>query len=107
MTINNPKPIGLRGDADALSGVNDDIKRELAFYNNVRENVMKGMQILVQANCPISRPDDFLAEMVKTDEQMVKVKSRLLKQQHKITKFEEKKSKIENKKFHKAIKNFT
>jgi len=43
MTINNPKPIGLRGDADALSGVNDDIKRELAFYNNVRENVMKGM----------------------------------------------------------------
>ena len=49
MTINNPNPIGLKGDADALIGVNDDIKRELAFYNNVRENVMKGMQILVQA----------------------------------------------------------
>jgi hypothetical protein len=36
------------------------------------------MQVLVQANCPISRPDDFLAEMLKTDEHMRKVKSRFL-----------------------------
>jgi rRNA-processing protein EBP2 len=65
---------------------------------------MKGMNILVQGKVPISRPDDFFAEMVKTDDHMAKVKGRLLKQQHKIQKFEEKKSKVENKKFHKAIK---
>ena len=40
MTINHSEPIGLKGDAEAMAGVNDDIKRELAFYNNVRENVM-------------------------------------------------------------------
>jgi rRNA-processing protein EBP2 len=68
---------------------------------------MKGMQILVQAKVPISRPDDFFAEMLKDDTHMAKVKSKLLKQQHKIQKFEEKKSKQENKKFHKAIKLFT
>jgi rRNA-processing protein EBP2 len=55
---------------------------------------------------PISRPDDFLAEMLKTDQHMVQVKSRLLKQQSKIKTFEEKKQRTENKKFHKALKDF-
>jgi len=63
----------------ALS-VHDDIKREIAFYNMTRENVKKGMDILIQAKVPIARPDDFFAEMLKTDEQMGKVKSRLMKQ---------------------------
>lgn len=29
--------------------INEDIKREIAFYNVTKENVMKGMKILVQA----------------------------------------------------------
>jgi hypothetical protein len=37
------------------------------------------MRFCVQANVPIERPDDFLAEMVKTDEHMRKVKANLLK----------------------------
>ena len=69
-----------------------------------RENVKKGMEILVQAKIPISRPDDFFAEMLKTDEHMAKVKSRLLQQSKKVASFEEKKQRFENKKFHKAIK---
>ena len=60
-------------------------------YNATRANVMKGMQFLVQSGVPISRPDDFLAEMYKTDEHMAKVKSRILQQQVKIKTFEEKK----------------
>lgn len=36
-------------------------------YNITRENVKKGMEILIQAKVPISRPDDFFAEMLKTD----------------------------------------
>ena len=67
---------------------------------------MKGMQFLVQSNVPISRPDDFFAEMLKTDTHMKNVKSRLLRQQVKIKTFEEKKQKAENKKFHKAIKEY-
>jgi rRNA-processing protein EBP2 len=72
--IANDKPLVV---PEALT-VHDDIKREIAFYNLTRENVMKGMQILVQAKIPISRPDDFFAEMLKSDEHMAKVKSRLL-----------------------------
>ena len=45
-----------------------------------RENVKKGMEILIQAKVPISRPDDFFAEMLKTDQHMGKVKSKLLSQ---------------------------
>lgn len=67
---------------------------------------MKGMQFLVQSKVPISRPDDFLAEMLKSDGHMAQVKSRLLKQQVKIKTFEEKKQRTENKKFHKALKDF-
>ena len=86
--------------------VKDDIKREVAIYNVTRENVMKGMQFLIQSKVPISRPDDFFAEMLKSDQHMSNVKSRLLKQQVKIKTFEEKKQRAENKKFHKAIKEF-
>lgn len=39
------------------------------------------MKILIQSKVPISRPDDFFAEMMKSDEHMKKVKARLLKQQ--------------------------
>tara|TARA_B110000305_G_scaffold224968_1_gene271037 strand:+ start:733 stop:1155 length:423 start_codon:yes stop_codon:yes gene_type:complete len=106
LSVTHSKPCEIAEGARALE-INDDIKREMAFYNLTRENVMGAMRILVQAQVPISRPDDFLAEMLKKDEHMAKVKSQLLKQQHKIQKFEEKKSKQENKKFHKAIKNFT
>mmetsp|Transcript_117860 Transcript_117860/g.164168 ORF Transcript_117860/g.164168 Transcript_117860/m.164168 type:complete len:147 (+) Transcript_117860:208-648(+) len=86
MTITGEQPVVVPKQLD----VHDDIKRELAFHNVTRENVMKGMQILVQAKAPISRPDDFLAEMLKSDEHMAKIKSRILKQQTKIKAFEEK-----------------
>jgi len=83
--------------------VHADIKRELAFYNLTRENVKEGMSYLVQMNEPISRPDDFFAEMLKSDHQMAKVKAKLVKQQVKIQSFEERKKKSENKRFHKAV----
>lgn len=67
---------------------------------------MKGMNFLIQSRVPISRPDDFLAEMLKADTHMQQVKSRLLKQQVRIKTFEEKKQRDENKKFHKALKDF-
>lgn len=100
MTVTNEKPLFV---PEGLA-INDDIKREIAFYNMTRENVKKGMEILIQAKVPISRPDDFFAEMLKSDEHMAKVKKRLVEQQQKVKSFEDKRQKFENKKFHKAIK---
>jgi rRNA-processing protein EBP2 len=76
----------------------------VAIHNLVRGNVMEGMRFLIQARVPIARPDDFFAEMLKSDDHMASIKMRLLKQQQKIKAFEEKKHKGENKKLHKALK---
>ena len=84
--------------------VKADLKREIAIYNNVRANVMQGMKFLIQSQVPIARPDDFFAEMLKSDGHMKKIKGRLLQQQSRIKAFEEKKGRAENKKFHKALK---
>jgi len=86
--------------------IKDDIKREIGIYNLTRENVIQGMKFLIQSKVPIARPDDFLAEMLKTDEHMLDIKQRLLKQQTRIKTFEEKKTKSENKKLHKSLKDF-
>jgi len=86
--------------------VKDTIKKEIAFYNTARDNVMQGMRFLIQSRVPIARPDDFLAEMLKTDQHMIDIKQRLLKQQTKIKTFEENKTKVENKKLHKSLKDF-
>ena len=59
--------------------VKDEIKREIAFHNTTRDNVMQGMRFLIQSRVPIARPDDFLAEMLKTDQHMLDIKQRLLK----------------------------
>lgn len=67
MSVTNPKPLELSEAAKSLA-INNEIKREVAFYNSTRENVMKSMDILVQAKVPIERPDDFFAEMLKSDD---------------------------------------
>ena len=41
---------------------------------------MDAMKICVQAKVPIERPDDFLAEMLKSDAQMRKIKAKLVMQ---------------------------
>lgn len=46
---------------------------EVCFYNNALEAVKRGRSLLVAANVPYKRPEDFLCEMVKTDAHMDKV----------------------------------
>lgn len=46
---------------------------EVSFYNNALEAVKRGRSLLVAANVPYKRPEDFLCEMVKTDAHMDKV----------------------------------
>lgn len=47
--------------------------REVSFYNNTLEAVMRGRSLLAAAAVPYKRPEDFLCEMVKTDAHMDKV----------------------------------
>jgi rRNA-processing protein EBP2 len=63
-----PLPFGENGDPEANPlDIHDDLKREVAFYNTALEAVHQAREECKKANVPFSRPDDFFAEMVKTD----------------------------------------
>ncbi|KAH8584413.1 EBNA1 binding 2 nucleolar p40 [Cryptosporidium sp. chipmunk genotype I] len=81
----------------------DNIKREAYFYSNTLRNVTKGCKILANMNVGWNRPDDMLAEMLKTDQHMKKIKMDLLKQEQKIKAVELKKQRYVEKKFTKKI----
>lgn len=58
--------------------VNDDLNRELAFYQQALQAAQKGRQWVKEAGVPFSRPDDYFAEMIKSDEHMARIRQRLL-----------------------------
>jgi len=53
--------------AESPLDVHDDLKREVAFYNVALEAVKEARNRCNDAGVLFSRPDDFFAEMVKTD----------------------------------------
>ena len=68
----DPLPFGSKSDdADEAEteviDINDDLKREVTFYNVALEAVLEGRRQCENAGIPFSRPETFFAEMVKTD----------------------------------------
>ena len=84
----------------------DDIKRELFFYNLAKQNAINGLIKLKKLGEKINRPDDYFVEMLKSDEQMANVKKQIIKEQQFIKKFEQKKQKLQNIKFAKSMKDY-
>lgn len=64
----------------------DDLNRELMFYKACLSGVSKGRNKLEQLKIPYLRPQDYFAEMVKTDTHMERIRRSL--------EFEEEKMKI-------------
>ena len=83
--------------------IHKDLKRELCFYNYTLQDAKKGVEMLIQSGEKIGRPNDFFAEMMKSDLHMKKIKAKFLKQEEKIKQFEEKRLRLDNKKFRKKI----
>lgn len=67
----NPLPFGQVTEDGLVIDVHDDLKREVAFYNLALEAVYEARQKCQSHNIPFSRPDDFFAEMVKTDGELL------------------------------------
>jgi len=61
----------------AIADVNDDLTRELAFYKQCLDAANEGRAKLKIEGVPFSRPNDFFAEMVKSDEHMGKIKQKM------------------------------
>lgn len=63
-----PLPFGDKGDPENNPlDIHDDLKREVAFYNTALEAVNIARIKCKDAGVPFARPEDFFAEMVKTD----------------------------------------
>jgi len=67
---------------------NDDIEREMSFYNHTLSAVTAGRERMAQAGLPINRPNDYFCENVKTDAHMTRIKDRLLVEDKRIDSFE-------------------
>ncbi|KAI5293187.1 rRNA-processing protein and EBNA1-binding protein ebp2 [Ascosphaera acerosa] len=60
--------------------VHDDLQRELAFYTVCQAGAKEARRLLIKEGIPFSRPRDYFAEMVKTDEHMGKIKKQLFEE---------------------------
>lgn len=55
----------------------DDLNRELAFYKVCHDAATTARGLLKKEGIPFTRPGDYFAEMVKTDEHMGRIKKKL------------------------------
>lgn len=60
-----------------IADVNDDLTRELALYKQSLDAVREARALLKKEGVPFSRPTDYFAEMVKSDEHMGKIKQKM------------------------------
>ncbi|KAF3056598.1 rRNA-processing protein EBP2 [Daldinia childiae] len=64
--------------AGSIEDIQDDLKRELAFYAQSLDAAKRARALLKAEGVPFSRPTDYFAEMVKDDGHMEKVKAKLV-----------------------------
>ena len=70
-TITSAEPV-------VIEDVEDDLNRELSFYKQSLDAVKDARAKLKKEGVPFTRPTDYFAEMVKSEEQMGKVKAKLV-----------------------------
>lgn len=61
----------------SIPDVDNDLNRELAFYKQSLDAVKEARSLLKKEGVPFSRPTDYFAEMVKSDEHMGIIKRKM------------------------------
>ena len=74
--------------AEAIDNADDDLKRETAFYAQAQAAVAEARKRLDGMNVPYLRPDDYYAEMLKSDNHMQRIRDSLLFEERKMAAFE-------------------
>lgn len=81
----------------------DDFKREMFFYRQAQATVLEALPLLNKHGISTKRPDDYFAEMAKSDQHMQKIRKKLLAKQSSIEKSEKAKKLREQRKFGKKV----
>ncbi|KAF0983765.1 hypothetical protein FDP41_007680 [Naegleria fowleri] len=82
----------------------DDIDRELQFYNQAITSAKDGFKRLHSLGIKVHRPDDYFAEMVKSDEHMAKIRNKLVQSRKIIEEREKRRQRKEQQKIGKQLK---
>ncbi|XP_068445578.1 probable rRNA-processing protein EBP2 [Clinocottus analis] len=87
------------GDVNA----DDDFQREMFFYRQAQATVLDALPLLSKHGIATKRPDDYFAEMAKSDQQMQKIRTKLISKQLILEKSEKAKKLREQRKFGKKV----
>ncbi|XP_023230233.1 probable rRNA-processing protein EBP2 [Centruroides sculpturatus] len=92
-----------KGANSADDDAQNDFKRELTFYRQAQGAVLECIPRLKKLGVPTKRPDDYFAEMAKSDEHMKRIREKLLHKQLVIERSEKARKLRELKKYGKQI----
>lgn len=81
----------------------DDFQREMFFYRQAQATVLAALPLLNKHGIATKRPDDYFAEMAKSDQHMQKIRKKLISKQLIIEKSEKAKKLREQRKFGKKV----
>jgi len=81
----------------------DDFQRELQFYRQAQVSAKEALSKLRDMGVPTERPEDYFAEMVKSDAHMQKIRQKMLSKKEAIEKSEKAKKQRTLKKYGKQI----
>jgi len=93
------KEADLSKKADAGSDVHNDFQREMTFYRQAQATVLEVLPRLQSMGVPTKRPQDYYAQMAKTDDHMQKIREKLVSKQLADERLEKVKKLREMKKF--------
>lgn len=86
-----------------VADIDDDTQRELAFYNQALESVLYYKKEFENVGLQFTRPDDYFAEMVKSDQHMQRVRKNLIADRESILASQQAKKQRELKKHAKMV----
>ncbi|XP_076577729.1 putative rRNA-processing protein EBP2 [Chaetodon auriga] len=92
-------PNAAKGDVSA----DDDFQREMYFYRQAQATVLEALPLLNKHSIATKRPDDYFAEMAKSDQHMQKIRKKLISKQMILEKSEKAKKLREQRKFGKKV----
>jgi len=99
---NEPAPASGAVPTESV-GENDDFNREMKFYRQAQASVLEGLVKLNRMHVATKRPEDYFAEMAKSDDHMKKVRSKLLEKKMGMERSEKVKKLREMKKYGKKV----
>ncbi|XP_069126555.1 probable rRNA-processing protein EBP2 [Argopecten irradians] len=100
---NKPAPAQPGTEMVGDDDVHDDFKRELTFYRQAQATVLQGIQQLHKLGVKTRRPEDYFAQMAKSDDHMKMVREKLLEKQVSMERSEKAKKMRELRKYGKKV----